>query len=147
MTFWCLKFSKKTRAEIHQIFALFFFEKLKTPKSHSEINWPLVEIIIFSLCHVIIRTTKIINSAGKNWAHFQKIKYLNNQNFKKIIWFPSLNFLQKIIILLRYLRWLLMTWYSQMHMWFHVQFIQKMLNDLWVRSFIPFYLICFCYDW
>ena len=30
-------------AEIHQIFALVFFWKFKTPKSQSEINWPLKE--------------------------------------------------------------------------------------------------------
>ena len=28
-------------AEIHQIFALFFFGKLKTQKSHSEVKLPL----------------------------------------------------------------------------------------------------------
>ena len=33
-------------AEIHQIFALFFFGKFKTSKSHSEINWPLESKII-----------------------------------------------------------------------------------------------------
>ena len=30
----------------------------------------LVEISIFSLNHVIVRPTKIMNRAGKNWAHF-----------------------------------------------------------------------------
>ena len=30
-----------SREEIHQIFALFFFEKFKTSKSHFEINWSL----------------------------------------------------------------------------------------------------------
>ena len=30
----------------------------------------LLEIGIFSLCHVIIRPTKIMNRADKNWAHF-----------------------------------------------------------------------------
>ena len=39
LSFWLNHFLD-SRAEIHQIFALFFFGKLKTPKSHSEINWP-----------------------------------------------------------------------------------------------------------
>ena len=44
----------------------------------------LVEISIFSLNHDIDRPTKIINRADKNWAHFQKTKYLKNQSFQKI---------------------------------------------------------------
>ena len=43
----------------------------------------LVEISIFSLNLVIVRLTKIMNRADKNWAQFQKIKYLENQNFQK----------------------------------------------------------------
>jgi hypothetical protein len=30
----------------------------------------LVEIILSSLYHVIVRPTKMINTGGKNWAHF-----------------------------------------------------------------------------
>ena len=37
-------------------------------------------ISIFSIKHVIVRPTKIMNWADKNWAHFYKIKYLKNQN-------------------------------------------------------------------
>ena len=43
----------------------------------------LWEISIFSLNHVIVRPTKIKNSADKNWAHFQKIKYPKNKSFHK----------------------------------------------------------------
>ena len=43
----------------------------------------LLEISIFSLNNVIIRLTKIVNRADKNWAHFQGIKYLKNQSFQK----------------------------------------------------------------
>ena len=52
-------------------------------------SWPLeyassgVEISIFSLYHVIVRVTKIMNRADKNWAHFWKIKYFQNQSFQK----------------------------------------------------------------
>ena len=44
----------------------------------------LLEIGIFSLYHVIVRPTKIMNRADKNWAHFQKTKYFKNQSFQKI---------------------------------------------------------------
>ena len=44
----------------------------------------LVEISIFSLNLVIVRLTKNMNRANKNWAQFQKIKYLKNQNFQKL---------------------------------------------------------------
>ena len=41
-------------AKIHQIFALFFFfEKLKTSKSNSEINWPLAKKIQESFAKII----------------------------------------------------------------------------------------------
>ena len=43
----------------------------------------LVEISIFSLNLVIVLLTKIMKKANKNWAYFQKIKYLKNQNFQK----------------------------------------------------------------
>ena len=43
----------------------------------------LVEPIIFSLYHVIIRPTKIIKAADKNWAHLKQ-KHLKNQKFRKI---------------------------------------------------------------
>ena len=43
----------------------------------------LVEIRIFSLNLVIVRLTKIVNRADKNWTQFQEIKYLQNQNFQK----------------------------------------------------------------
>ena len=39
----------------------------------------LVKISIFSLNLVIVRLTKIMNRADKNWAQFKKIKYLKNQ--------------------------------------------------------------------
>ena len=44
----------------------------------------LLEISIFSLNYTIVRPTKIMNRADKNWAHFQKIKYFKNQSFQKI---------------------------------------------------------------
>ena len=43
----------------------------------------LVGISIFSLNLVIVLLTKIMKKANKNWAYFQKIKYLKNQNFQK----------------------------------------------------------------
>ena len=33
-------------------------------------RWHLLEIGIFSLYHVLVRPTKIMNRADKNWAHF-----------------------------------------------------------------------------
>ena len=44
----------------------------------------LLKISIFSLNNVILRLTKIRNSAEKNWANFQEIKYFKNQSFQKI---------------------------------------------------------------
>ena len=44
----------------------------------------LLKISIFSLNNVILRLTKIMNRADKNWAHFQEIKYFKNQSFQKI---------------------------------------------------------------
>ena len=44
----------------------------------------LVEINTFSLNLVIVRPTKIMNRADKNWAQFQETKYLKNQTFQKI---------------------------------------------------------------
>ena len=44
----------------------------------------VVETIIFSLYHVIVRPAKIIKGDDKNWAHFQKIQYFKNQNCQKI---------------------------------------------------------------
>ena len=44
----------------------------------------LWEISIFSLNNVIVRPTKIMNRADKNWAHFEKTKYFKNQSFQKI---------------------------------------------------------------
>ena len=55
----------------------------------------LLEISTFSLNNGIIRLTKIINRADKNWAHFKKIKYLKNQNIQKI-------FLIKVGLLVQY---------------------------------------------
>ena len=55
----------------------------------------LVEISIFSLNLVIVRLTKIMNRADKNWAQFKKIKYLKNQNFQK-------DFLMKVGLLVQY---------------------------------------------
>ena len=43
----------------------------------------LVEISIFLLNLVIVRLTKAMNRADKNWAQFYKIKYLINQKFQK----------------------------------------------------------------
>ena len=42
------------------------------------------EISILSLNNVIVRPTKILNSADKNWAHFYKTKYFKNQSTLKI---------------------------------------------------------------
>ena len=51
----------------------------------------------FSLNLVIDRLTKIMIRAVKNWAQFQEIKYLKNQNFQKHFfnksWSPSQIFL------------------------------------------------------
>ena len=44
----------------------------------------LWEISIYILNSVIIRTTKIMNRADKNWAQFWKTKYFKNQSFQKI---------------------------------------------------------------
>ena len=55
----------------------------------------LVEISIFSLNLVIVRLTKIMNRADKNWAQFYKIKYLKNQKFQK-------HFLIKVGLLVKY---------------------------------------------
>ena len=44
----------------------------------------LWEKSILSLNNVIIRPTKIMNIADKNWAHFQKTKYFKIQSFRKI---------------------------------------------------------------
>ena len=38
----------------------------------------LVEISIFSLNYVIVRLTKIMNRADKNWAQFKETKYFKN---------------------------------------------------------------------
>ena len=43
----------------------------------------LVEPIIFSLYHVIIRPTKVIKAADKNWAHLNQ-KHFKNKKFQKI---------------------------------------------------------------
>ena len=40
----------------------------------------LLEMKTFKLNNVIIRLTKIMNRAEKNWAHFQQIKYFKNQS-------------------------------------------------------------------
>ena len=49
----------------------------------------------FSLNLVIVRLTKIMNRADKNWEQFQKIKYLKNQNCQK-------HFLIKVGLLVEY---------------------------------------------
>ena len=49
----------------------------------------LVKISIFSLNNVTVRPTKIMNRADKNWANFQKIKYLKNENFQKHLFIKS----------------------------------------------------------
>ena len=51
----------------------------------------LAEISIFSLNLVIVRLTKIMNRAYKNWAQFQEIKDLKNQNFPKTYFNKSLS--------------------------------------------------------
>ena len=56
-----------------------FFDQVR----HEKPCMHLVEISIFSLNLVIIRLTKIMNRADKNWAQFQEIKFLKNQNFQK----------------------------------------------------------------
>ena len=43
------------------------------------------EIRLFSLNNVTVRSTKIMNRANKNWAHFYRKKYFKNQNFQKNI--------------------------------------------------------------
>ena len=44
----------------------------------------LWEIGILSLNNIIGRSTKTMNRADKNWAHFYKTKYFKNQSFQKI---------------------------------------------------------------
>jgi len=44
----------------------------------------LVNIIIFSLYDVIVKHTKIIKRADKNWAYFYKIKHFKTQSFQKM---------------------------------------------------------------
>ena len=39
---------------------------------------------IFSQNNVIVRLTKIMNRADKNWARFYKIKYFKTQRFQEI---------------------------------------------------------------
>ena len=52
----------------------------------------VVETIIFSLYHVIVRPAKIIKGDDKNWAHFQKIKHFKNQKFHiNISWVSQSN--------------------------------------------------------
>ena len=49
----------------------------------------------FSLNLAIVRLTKIMNRADKNWAQFWEIKYLKNQNFQE-------HFLIKVGLLVKY---------------------------------------------
>ena len=64
----------------------------------------LVGISIFSLNHVTVRPTKIVNRVDKNWEHFLKIKYLKNQNLQTyflfqvglLVQYSSKNFFGKI---------------------------------------------------
>ena len=44
----------------------------------------VLEISIFSLNNVIVRPTKIMDRADKNWAHFKKQNTLKINFFKKI---------------------------------------------------------------
>ena len=55
----------------------------------------LVEISIFSLNFVIVRLTKIMNRADKNWAQFRQSILIHNQNFQK-------DFLIKAGLLVKY---------------------------------------------
>ena len=41
----------------------------------------LVEIIIITLYLIIVRPTKIMKRADKNWAYFRKMNYFKNQSF------------------------------------------------------------------
>ena len=54
-----------------------------------------VKISIFSLNLVIVRLTKTMNRANKNWTQFKKIKYLRNQTFQK-------HFLIKVGLLVKF---------------------------------------------
>ena len=44
----------------------------------------LWEISIFSVNNAIVRPTKIMNRADKDWAHLKKSTYFKNQSFQKI---------------------------------------------------------------
>ena len=44
-----------------------------------------MEISIFSLNNDLVRLTKIMDRANKNWTLFLKIKYFKNQKFQKYI--------------------------------------------------------------
>ena len=44
----------------------------------------LLETSIFSPNVYMVRLTKIMNRADKNWAHLYEIKYFKKQSFQKI---------------------------------------------------------------
>ena len=73
-------------------------------------NIHLVNIIIFSQYHVIVtivRPTKIISRADKNWAHLKKIDIKVSKKHT-LIYFHLI----------------------ALHMWFHAQLAQKILNGI-----------------
>ena len=83
----------------------------------------LVEIGIFSLNNVTVRPTKIMNRADKNWAHFQKIKYFENQNFQK-------HFFLKVGLLVQYS--------SKIFFWEKLEQFSTLKNDFENQNFEMF---------
>ena len=58
------------------------FKYYKRPYKYAS-HMHLLEIDIFSLYHGIVRHTKIMNRANKNWAHFYKQSTFKIKVFKK----------------------------------------------------------------
>ena len=71
-TFWIIQRMGKVES-----FQDFLFKVDMKPCVH------LLEICIYSLNNVIVRPTKIMNRADKNWARFLKTMYFKNQSFQK----------------------------------------------------------------
>ena len=69
-------------------YAIFFHSSVDTVqdfliKLGIKLRMYLLEICILSLNNVIVRPTKIMNRANKNWEHFKKTKCFKNQTFRK----------------------------------------------------------------
>ena len=75
-------------------------------------NMQLQEVLIFPLKHVIVRLTKIIKNLCKACPYINAIYVLALQ--------------RSLIISVG----LTMTWYIQLHTWFHAKLAQKILNDI-----------------